>query len=478
MLPFRAWRYSPQAGDLGSLIAPPYDVIGPALQSALHERSPYNVVRVDLGLGSSSDGDPDNRYTRAARALTEWKTSGVLTRDIEPTLTFVEEEFTGPDGRAGSRHGVLAVLRLSKFGDGVVYPHEHTLTGPKEDRYRLMDATAMSLSPVFLLYDLPGDDITAAWRESLAPEPPTSTVVDDTGNTTRLWATSDPDLLQSVTRCLTDGRFLVADGHHRYETALRYQRAQGARLAAAAGEDAPAGERASDYCLVYLANKSDPALAIYPTHRLVHGLTDEAVRSLPGALADTFEVERLVGTGAGDAGAGDAGAARAAAAHTAIDAFLRSHQHGAFGLWGPGLDAAYGVSLADMAQAHVSTEHSEAYQELDVAILQTLVLQKTLGISAEDVTSGDQVTYFKDTAEAFPEVAGRRVPAGLLHERHRPGASLRGGFRRRADATEDHVLLSKTPHRTAVSRSGRRALDNAIRTGASGSGAHLQRFYA
>ena len=175
VLPFRAWRYAPTAGDPALLVAPPYDVIGPGLQSRLYARSRHNVVRIDLGMTTPSDNDCDNRYTRAAAQLQEWKESGVLIRDRLPTLTFVAEEFTGPDGRARVRHGFIAAVRLHEFSEGVVYPHEQTFSGPKEDRFELMDATAMSLSPVFLLYDLPGDPVTSAWSAGPGARPPATT---------------------------------------------------------------------------------------------------------------------------------------------------------------------------------------------------------------------------------------------------------------------------------------------------------------
>jgi uncharacterized protein (DUF1015 family) len=409
VVPFRAWRYSPKAGELADLVAPPYDVVGPELQSALSARSPFNVVRVDLGTEDVGDSDTDNRYTRAAELLAEWKKSGVLVRDVDPAVTFVEEVFTGPDGLAGRRHGVLAAMRLTEFDEGIVFPHERTLTGPKEDRFRLMTATAMSLSPVFLLYDLPGDDITAAWKKALGSQPPTSTVADETGNATSLWRTSDPGLVGVVTERLAHARFLVADGHHRYETALRYKRIQESSVTPAAE-----GAAAYDYCLVYLANKSDPALTIYPTHRLLRGLPEGLVAELPRSLAGSFEVRRLTQETVESGGGGAGGAARAAAAQTAIGAYLKSHPRGAFGLWGPLLDAPYGICLADRAAAHVSPEHSDAYQELDVAILQALVLEQALGISASDMAGEKNVTFFKDTSDAFARLGSGEFQVGFF----------------------------------------------------------------
>jgi uncharacterized protein (DUF1015 family) len=221
VVPFRAWRYSAAAGDLSRLVAPPYDVIDASLQARLYATDPHNVVRVDLGVTTPSDSDQDNQYTRAAAQLADWKKSGVLVRDREPSMTFVEETFTGPDGRSRVRHGFLAALRLHQLDEGVVFAHEHTMSGPKEDRYQLMTSTAMSLSPVFLLYDLPGDEITSAWREAAAGKGPSATIGDEDGNSTKLWPTTDPDLLEAVGQSLAGSRFVIADGHHRYETALR-----------------------------------------------------------------------------------------------------------------------------------------------------------------------------------------------------------------------------------------------------------------
>ncbi len=195
VVPFRPWRYAPTAGELTQLVAPPYDVIGPDLQSRLYARSRHNVVRVDLGMTTPSDNECDDRYTRAAAQLAQWKESGILVRDADPSITFVEESFTGPDGRASIRHGFLALMRLYDFDEGVVFPHEYTLAGPKEDRYRLMTATEMSLSPVFLLYDLPGDEITTAWKAGPGAQAPAATVSGEEGTVIKLWPTSDPALL-------------------------------------------------------------------------------------------------------------------------------------------------------------------------------------------------------------------------------------------------------------------------------------------
>jgi uncharacterized protein (DUF1015 family) len=344
-----------------------------------------------------SDNDCDNRYTRAAAQLAEWKESGILVRDPRPSLTFVEESFTGPDGRASVRHGFLAAMRLYDFDEGVVFPHEWTLSGPKEDRYRLMAATAMSLSPVFLLYDLPGDEITAAWKAGPGAHPPAVTVTGEGGTITKLWPVDDPNLLKNVEQYLAASRFLIADGHHRYETALRYQKDR--------------RSPASGHALANFSNMSDPGLAIYGTHRLVAGLDPRIVAALPRSLAGAFTVERL---GAGDDASAPASGG-GAAAQAVITAYLDSHSRWAFGLWGPELDAPYGFRLTDPAAAQAAAPgHSPAYQELDVAILQTLVMEKVLGITTADMAAERYVTFFKDRNDAFARLEAGEFQVGFF----------------------------------------------------------------
>lgn len=417
VVPFRAWRYdSKHAGDLERVVAPPYDVIGPDLQSRLYARSRYNVTRIDLGMTTPSDSDCDNQYTRAAYQLKEWQELGVLVRDPEPSITFVEELFTGPDGRRRTRRGFLALVRLHEFGDGVIFPHEQTLSGPKEDRFRLMTATETSLSPVFLLYDLPGDQITAAWQAGPGAGEPHASVTDPEAGAdatvTRLWRTGDPNLLGLVGQLLQDARFIIADGHHRYETALRYEKYRDG-LAAEAGLEQSEGAcdeepavPAYRYALAYFSNMADPGLAIYGTHRLVSGLDPALVAALPQKLAGAFAVERLTPE---DTRVGASEAAEA------ITAYLEANHRQAFGLWGKDLDGAYGLRLTD-AEAVVAAEpdHSQAYRELDVTILQSLVLEQGLGITTGDMIAERYVAFFKDPKDAFERLAGGEFQAGFF----------------------------------------------------------------
>jgi uncharacterized protein (DUF1015 family) len=275
----------------------------------------------------------------------------------------------------------------------------------------------MSLSPVFLLYDLPGDQITAAWQAGPGAGDPQMVLVDPEGGpgatTTRLWRTADPFLLELVSQMMVDGKFIIADGHHRYETALRYQRY---RREAAGDMPAPTAEaeacaeapepRAYDYVLAYLSNMADPGLAIYGTHRLVAGLDPDLVATLPQKLPPTFEVERLTPSGA---------PLTVEAASGAIASYLEAHPRGAFGLWGQAIDGAYGLLLADSnAAARAAPGHSAAYQGLDVTVLQSLVLERHLRITPADMAAEKHVTFFKEPKEAFDRLASGEFQAGFF----------------------------------------------------------------
>jgi uncharacterized protein (DUF1015 family) len=292
---FRAYRYDlGRAGALGDVIAPPYDVIDPTLQQALYDRSPFNVIRLILNKEEPGDTDANNRYTRAARCLRDWQQEGVLVQDSARSLYVYHQEFE-VEGRRHTRKGFLARVRLEPFGQGRIYPHEETLAGPKADRLKLFRATAMNLSPVFGLY--PDDEgavqaqLDAAVARSLPLE-----ATDHLGVVSRLWPVSDQRVVSAVTGLMGPQPVFIADGHHRYETGLRYleERRQ-------AGEVRDA-ETAPNFILMMLVSMSDPGLVILPTHRLVSGVPDLTAEQLRAALGEHFQVESV---GRGDQAARD-----------------------------------------------------------------------------------------------------------------------------------------------------------------------------
>src|SRR5215207_5656503 len=270
--PLRTLRYDPSAvGSLEDVISPPYDVIDSELRARLAARSPYNVVEIDL---------PPS-YDQAAATMADWIGRGVLVREDEPAVWVLRQDYDAPDGESRTRTGVLARLRVDEYGPGRIRPHERTHPGPKEDRLKLTRATRTNLSPIFSLFP---DRDGAAGRamEQVAATEPFASAADLDGTSNTLWRSADDDLVAELQMALADAELLIADGHHRYETARVYA-------------DEVGGEGEHRYVLMLLCSLSDPGLLVFPTHRLLTGLKDDTAKqqAIREVLTRDFEVERL-----------------------------------------------------------------------------------------------------------------------------------------------------------------------------------------
>ncbi len=382
--PFRALRFEPAVvGDVAQVVAPPYDVIGPELQRALLDRHPANVVRLDLPPVESGE-DPDDRYRRAARTLATWRSSGVLHRDPRPALYIYEQVFTLPGSTDERRQrGIFGRLRLEPLGpDGDILPHERTMAGPKEDRYRLMRATAVNTSPVVAMYGDPTGR-AAALIESVVAQASTVDLIDDAGVRHRLWSLVDDGdpagPAQELARIAGSGPITVADGHHRYETALRYRDER--RAGSSTDED-----QGYDHILALLLESSRQELTVLPTHRVVHGLGEDGVDALLARAGELFGIEeglsadRLVAAfGAGEWQAGT----------------------GRFGLWTREGGRILTARVADFRP--YLPAGGETLRSLDVTRL-GIALERLAGVDDAALARGDRVTYSHDAAEAIARV--------------------------------------------------------------------------
>ena len=290
--PFRALRYdSASIADPALVVAPPYDVIGPAERERLLARHPANVVRLDLP-GEDAGDEPDARYRRAAKTLAAWRSDGTLHKDPHPSIYVYEQAYRVPGSDvARTQRGFFARLRLESFGtDGGVLPHERTMAGPREDRYKLLRATGVNTSPIVGLYD-DAAGVGAPVLDALTARRADLDVIDDDGTEHRLWAVAaDGDDAAAVAPLLAAaaaGPLTIADGHHRYETALRYRDER--RMSRSCEEDP-----AFDYVLTLFVDAAGQALTVLPTHRVVRGLGDDGVAAMLDRLDDLFEVERDV----------------------------------------------------------------------------------------------------------------------------------------------------------------------------------------
>ncbi len=273
ILPFRGLRYNldklqTEGASLSAVATPPYDVINAAQQEIFYAQHPANFVRVDLGRKTDQDNARDNPYTRADAFLKQWEQEGTLISEAQPAVYAYSQSWT-EDGRTIERKGVIVLLQLEDFESGKVLPHEFTLKGPKEDRIQLMRQTLMNLSQVFLIYSDPqrrmeallfAPNTTGNWAEA----------TDADGVAHRFRPVTDGPVLDQLQGLFADKTLLIADGHHRYETALAYQREVREQVKRQTGQEPPAGSLLSDYGMVFLTNMDDPGLKVYPTHRILY----------------------------------------------------------------------------------------------------------------------------------------------------------------------------------------------------------------
>ncbi len=357
--PFRGVRYDlTRVGSLSDVVAPPYDVIGPDLQEQLYHVSPYNIIRLELNKEEPGDTPENNRYARAAKHLKDWLRTGILAEDPHPSLYVYHQEFE-VEGRTYTRKGFFARVRLEPFGQGKIYPHEQTLSGPKADRLALFKATGFNLSPVFGLYPDPDNQVLAAVEAGLRDRTPLE-ATDHLGVTNRLWPVTDQPTHTAVQGLMAAHPIFIADGHHRYETGLKYR-----DDLIAAGEDV-GPDHPANFTMMMLVGMSDPGLIILPTHRLVTGFPGLTSDELARHLAPEFEVE-LIGEGAQ--------AARAAWENIEISGEQDTLGFGtvADGRW---LTARL---RSDAAMDRLAPDHGPEWRSLGVSILHELVLKALLG---------------------------------------------------------------------------------------------------
>ena len=388
---FRAVRYDlGQVGALGDVIAPPYDVIDPALQDALYARSPFNVIRLILNKELPSDDDRDNRYSRAAACLRDWQRDGVLTQDSARSLYVYHQDFEA-EGRRHTRRGFLARVRLEPFGKGRIFAHEETLAGPKADRLKLFHATQMNLSPIFGLYPDAEQAVQELLDRAVGRSLPLE-AADHLGVVSRLWPVSDQHVVSQVTGLMSSQPVFIADGHHRYETGLRYLEDR-----RAAGEVAN-DEAAPNFILMMLVSMSDPGLLILPTHRLVSGLPGLTAAKLRGLLEPHFVVEEV---GRGDSGAADAWELIQADGGQELLGFGTT----ADGVW----QTARFRAAALMAE--LAANHSPTWRSLAVSILHVVVLDHLVPRSLNVKPQCRYVHLLREVTEAS---GGRQCDLAVL----------------------------------------------------------------
>jgi uncharacterized protein (DUF1015 family) len=278
--------YDPERVDLARVVAPPYDVIGPSDQQRYYGQDPHNVVRLIAGEVRPTDSAEDNKYLRAAGFFEEWLRQGVLRQEAEPSIHVYRHDFLDPtSGNAVTRQGILGVVELEPFGEGIL-PHERTHARAKADRLSLTRAVRANLSPIFCLYEDPRHQVKRILGPHVDDHPRLSIQTDD-GDSHRIWSVRTPGALQALAGALAASRLYVADGHHRYETALNFRN----KMRSEHPEAPP--DAAFNFVLMLLVDVTDPGLVILPTHRFVHDLAGFDADALIARLEQRFDLTQF-----------------------------------------------------------------------------------------------------------------------------------------------------------------------------------------
>ena len=398
IIPFAGIRYDSTKVELSETIAPPYDVLSPAQQETYYAQHPNNFVRIMLNRAEPDDSESENIYTRAAGFLEEWLKSGVLKQDAAPALYEYVQRFEHPlsPGKIMERQTLFVALKVEPYENGVVLPHEETHPKAKADRLNLMRATEANPEPIYGLYEDPTLAIGKSLNRCRTDAPLLkATFSGNSGGTEEhvLYRHADPCLIADVQEYLAIRRVWIADGHHRYETALNYQRER--RAQEAANSD-PLALRPYDYLLIGLSAFEDPGLLVLPTHRLVKNVSPDRLDSLALQLERFFKLEEMPISN--------------------LREWIKKEVPGEkrFALVSKALCCS--LTLRDIALVDVQIDeaHCAAWRRLDVTILQTFALDRTLGIAWQELAHTSDVAYTRDEEEALRKVESGEYQLAFL----------------------------------------------------------------
>ncbi|MEX1140214.1 MAG: DUF1015 domain-containing protein [Bacteroidota bacterium] len=382
VIPFHGLRYDKNKVEPEDVVAPPYDVISPDLQERLYAKNPHNVVRLILGR-------EENRYESAARTFRQWQQDGILKREASPAIYLLHQAFEGPDGNVVTRKGFIALCRLEEFEKMIILPHEKTHAKPIEDRLKLFQATQSNFSQIFCLYADPEKEVDRAMNGISKTDPAVDVFYEGIHN--KLWPIRDAGMIGAVGTFMASRQALIADGHHRYGTALAY------RDIMRAGNKRHTGNELYNFVMMFFTSVDDAGLVIYPTHRVVHSLA-----SFDGADFLNRASEHFI--------------LREFEQQSALLSALESSSVLSFGMVAQGGQSGVLLSLKPVQPAHeiISDPLPREVKELDVTVLHRLVLRDLLGISIEAQEAKRNIDYVRDASEAIGLVSAGKAQLAFL----------------------------------------------------------------
>jgi len=397
--PFRGLRYNlEKAGDLSSLITPPYDVINSAQQESYHQRNPYNIIRLEFGKELSDDDDQNNKYTRAVQTLNDWIQQGILVRDDNPAFYLTEHRFPESDGYR-SYWGLVAAVRLEDFETGQIRPTEIIMHAPAADRFNLLKSCHVNLSPIMGMVRWGEGNLKSIFPD-IDRENPSLSATDDFGVTFNVWVVVDAETVERVSDFFAERAIYIADGHHRYTTALAYRNEQ---LAAGSPENSDA---ASNYLMMTIISTGDPGLTLLPTHRMVRNIKSKRMASLKDQLSDYFQIQTLPPSSSENS-------------RNRRDWKASLDEAGkkgpAFGLYGLSDDNFLLLTPHNISalRAMLPEGKPKAWRDIDVSLLHGVIMQRLLGIDTSEKEK-DRLEYSPDEAEVLQKVESGDAQLGFF----------------------------------------------------------------
>lgn len=388
IIPFRGLRYNPEKiSNLASVVTPPYDIIDESAQARYYAENPANVIRLELGLIFPQDSNSNNRYTRAAQYLEKWQEDQTLLAEEKAALYLYQQEFNFR-GEKVVRTGFVCGLKLEPYEKSNILPHEETLSKPKADRLQLMRATNSNFSSIFGLYSDEQKEAEKLLLEEVKEQAPDINIIDEAGETHKIWMIKNEELIERIVALLADRPVYIADGHHRYETALEYYH-----------EMKEQGLQGYDYVMATLVNVFDEGLVVLPTHRLVGNIPGFKLDAFMNRLADLFEIELYKDKN--------------------IGAFMqelesKGKEHRVFGMYS-GKDIFF-LELKNPEQASklLPDNKSAAWEKLDVALLDNIILDQLLGINEQKRRSQENLAYTRSEEWLMEQIDNRNYQLGFL----------------------------------------------------------------
>ncbi|MEE8184973.1 MAG: DUF1015 domain-containing protein [Thermodesulfobacteriota bacterium] len=401
IMPFRGLFYNPEKiEDIKAVVAPPYDVISQDMQDMLYHRHPDNIVRLILGKTYPDDTPTKNRYTRASLDFKRWRSEGVLVLDERPSIYYYVQTYILKSRLKKTRKGFIARSRLEEFGKGSIHPHEKTLSGPKADRLRLTEACRANFSCIFSLYSQPDLEINGLLEDSIN-DIPIIDVVDDEGITNKVWKVDDQSFIESIAKDIANKPLFIADGHHRYETALNYRNLIRERA------NTWTGNEPENYVMMYFSNMDDEGITILPTHRVVHSIPNFDSKAFLLDCSTYFNIEKIEFN-------------EKIEPRVRKEFFIRMEEMAdiphSFGLYMEGVNAYCILTLKNrgIIDREIADTIPETFKEMDVSLLHSLILDKILGISVKAQEGQRNLIYEKDSDAAINAVNEKCQLAFLL----------------------------------------------------------------